>query len=256
MQQPPHPLYGITISTNYADLLHIILPQNQKFFTKWYIVTAETDATTIETIRSANYAHIEILYFDFKKEGAKFNKGGAIRFAQETVIANHGEGVNTLILDSDIYLHDEFGVYYSENSNKIEPNKLYGVEQRLNYSKYSDFKKQTNGTYYRMSKGFVGFFQLYKQTANKLYIDSKNCGECDEKFIDLFTIRSVKYLYSFCKDPKFFDDVAKYYFPANNCVYIPITVSHLGDTRPNGLGDENWNGRMDTDDFILDDVLA
>ena len=229
---------------------HIAIHQNQTSITKWYIVTAETDEQTTNVIRTANYSNIEILFFDFKKGGVKFNKGGALQMAQKLVMANHGEGVNVLIVDSDIYLPDEFGAYYSENFDKIEPNKLYGVEARYNYSKYSDFKKQVNGTYYSVSKGFAGFFQLYKQTANKLYKDSENCGKCDEYFIDLFTTRPVHYAYSLLGDIYFFEQVAKLFFAANNCIYIPISVSHLG------CDEVNWNGRMNTLDFIIDEEVT
>lgn len=245
MQQTPHPLYGITVSTNYADILNIVIHQNQQFFTKWYIVTAETDSQTIETIRSANYTNIEILYFDFHKGGYKFNKGGAVRYAQQTILANHNEGVNTLIVDSDIFIPDEFGDYYNKNSHLLQPNTLYGVEQRFDYSKYSDFKKKINGIYYTLSKGFFGFFQLYKQAADKLYIDSIDCG-CESHFINLFTIQNTLYLHSLSTNNELYEALAKVFFPRNNCIYIPITVSHLG--APN----MHWTGRIKKDDFIVD----
>ena len=36
-------MIAITVSTKYADILNIIIPQNIKFFEKWYIITDETD---------------------------------------------------------------------------------------------------------------------------------------------------------------------------------------------------------------------
>jgi hypothetical protein len=246
MQQLEQPLYGITISTNYSDILNIVLPQNQKFFTKWYIVTAEKDQQTVDVIQSANYPNIEILYFDFQKGGVPFNKGGALQMAQKQVLKNHNEGVNVLIVDSDIFIPDNFATYYTANSHLIESNKMYGSENRFDYSTYSDFKNKINGKYYKYSKGFVGYFQLYKQTSNKLYKDSENCAKCDLHFTNLFVIRNVAYLLLIAQYG-IYDEIAPKFFENNNCIYIPITVSHLG------CEGVNWDGRKSTLDFIMDD---
>lgn len=64
----------ITVSVNYDNLLDIILPQNAKFFKKWYIVTHKDDQKTIDIIKKHNINCVEILYFDFY-DGAIFNKG-------------------------------------------------------------------------------------------------------------------------------------------------------------------------------------
>jgi hypothetical protein len=47
----------ITVSTNYDDLLNIIIPQNYKFFEKWYIITDENDKNlTLEIFLKDSYA--------------------------------------------------------------------------------------------------------------------------------------------------------------------------------------------------------
>ena len=40
-------IIAITVSTNYEDILKIIIPQNAKFFKKWIIITKVDDIKTI-----------------------------------------------------------------------------------------------------------------------------------------------------------------------------------------------------------------
>jgi hypothetical protein len=51
-------MIGITVSTNYADILAIVLPQNIKFFTEWIIVTSADDAATIKLITESGFKKI------------------------------------------------------------------------------------------------------------------------------------------------------------------------------------------------------
>ena len=76
-------MIGITVSTNYDDILNIIMPQNYKFFEKWYIITDEKDIKTLEVIKKYNYSNVEVIFYDFYANNKKFNKGGAIRYVQE-----------------------------------------------------------------------------------------------------------------------------------------------------------------------------
>ncbi len=81
------PLICITISIKYDDILQLIIKQNIQFFTKWYIVTDINDIKTINVIKNhqKNHDNIDILYFDFWENKAKFNKGGAVKYAQQHV---------------------------------------------------------------------------------------------------------------------------------------------------------------------------
>ena len=237
-------LYGITVSTNYADLLGLIIDQNQKFFTKWYIITATNDQKTLNVIKRTNYEHIEVLFFDFKKGGAKFNKGGALQMAQKLVMTNHGEGVNVLIVDSDIYLPDEFGKIYSELT--VEPDKLYGISKRIDYLKYSNFLSKTNGVIHCASIDFIGCFQLYKQTANKIYANSNNCGWCDFIFRDIFLKEKGPEI-KWDKQAPLYSDIQRIeYYRNHNCVYLQLCIFHLGHDNI------NWDGRVTANDFIND----
>lgn len=208
----------ITVSTKYDDILKICLPQNIKFLKKWYIITAPDDQQTIQLVRAANNPIIELLFFDFYGGGARFNKGGAIRMAQLHVNDVHPNS-NILLLDSDIFLPDNFATIM--NDIAIENDTLYGVASRTDYFTLRNFRQNKPSKIYNLSKEFVGFFQLYRNTDSKyLYEDSHNCAVCDNKFIELF--------------------------PIAKCINIDeLHVKHLG--RP----EVNWDSRRNKHDFTL-----
>lgn len=161
----------ITVSVQYDNLLDIILPQNYKFFTKWYIVTEAGDEKTLEVIRKHGYDNVEVLFFDFRKEST-FNKGGGVQFALDHVEENE----TVLLLDSDIFLEDVFGhfVHY-----EYEDDVLYSFK-RYDYYTYAHFKSDIVDNLYPIN--FMGFFQLFKYKKNYRYQDSDNCRECDHYF--------------------------------------------------------------------------
>lgn len=214
----PLDIICITISTKYDDILKICLPQNLKFFKKWYIITASDDLPTIQLVRAASNPIIELLFFDFYKGGAKFNKGGAIRMAQLHINALHPNS-NILLLDSDIYLPDNFATIMGDIS--INCDTLYGVASRTDYFTIRNFRQNKPSKVYNLSKEFVGFFQLYRNTDSKyLYEESYNCAVCDNKFVELFA--------------------------SDKCINIAeLHVKHLG--RP----EVNWDSRRNKHDFTL-----
>ena len=207
-------LVAITVSTNYDDILSVVIHQNQRFFQKWYIITHPTDDATINLIKNTEYKNIEIVYFDFYN-GAVFNKGGAIRMVQETIRESH-RGKPILLIDSDIFLPDDF--YDVVSAIDIKVDTLYGVTQRYDYLTYGDFIEDKNACNYPAAKNFYGFFQLYKQGAFKVYKNSENCCVCDTIFAMLFPKK----------------------------VNLPLTIKHLGSMI------ENWNGRKSRNDFLME----
>lgn len=210
-------IYSITVSTRYSDLLKIIIHNNAKFFKKWYIITHPEDSATINVVKEANLPNIELLFFDFY-EGAKFNKGGAINYCQKYMVSQVGLGKTVLLLDSDIYLPDNFLDVI--NSINFRDNILYGQNKRYDFSKMSDFilkKGSTRNPYYSAHK-YEGFFQLFIQTEEAYYKSSFDCSKCDLEFHKWFS----------------------------NKIPLPLTVYHLGQS---GI---NWKGRIGTDDFIID----
>jgi len=211
-------LICITVSTKYDDILKICLPQNIKFFKKWYIITDPTDLVTIQLVRAANNPVLDLLFFNFYEGGAKFNKGGAIRMAQLYVNAIHPNS-NILLLDSDIFLPDNFGTIMDNTS--IEDDTLYGVTSRTDYYFLKNFLMEKPSKIYNLTDEFVGFFQLYSNTNSKyLYNNSSNCSICDNEFVKLFA--------------------------HDKCINIAdLHVKHLG--RP----EVNWNSRRNKHDFTL-----
>lgn len=209
-------MIAITVSTNYDDILNIIISQNYKFFKKWYIITDKNDSNTINVINKHNLPNIEILFFDFYQGNKTFNKGGAIRFCQK-MLGNSGYEGNVLLLDSDIWLPDNFEEIIK--SNDIKYGVIYGTDKRYDYYSYKNFKDNKIDLDYPYSKDFQGYFQLYKFSKDKLYNESYNCAGCDLSFINYF----------------------------RNKVILPnLTVSHLGKNTV------NWNKRLNKNDFIID----
>ena len=220
-------LIGITVSANYANILNKIIHQDQQIFKKWYIVTAENDEATINVIKAANYPNIEILYHNFYQPGCIFDKGGAVKLAQQRALEEFGEGAPVLILDSDIYLTND--AIQSIRNLELKPNCLYGASLRYLFRKQTELLAtvKNKGQLIVMKKErlnrsveIFGCFQLYLQALDKIYTNSVNCGGCDFEFSKIFT--------------------------QQNKIFLDITLYHLG------VPGANWNGRTTFDDYIID----
>jgi hypothetical protein len=209
-------MIGITISTNYDDILNIIMPQNHKFFEKWYIVTDKHDFDTINVINKYNFPNVITLFYDFHENNKIFNKGGAIRYCQKEIIGNLDYNGNIVILDSDIYLPDNFIEIVKDII--INDNTIYGTNKRYDYYSYDNFKNNIINLDYPWSKMFQGYFQFYKYDKNKLYNESDNCAKCDLQFLNFFS---------------------------NKVILSNLNVSHLGKNAV------NWNKRINKNDFII-----
>ena len=202
----------ITVSTNYDDLLDVIMPQNQRFFTKWYIVTDAQDKKTLDVIDKHNKGCVTVLLYDFKTHGRVFDKGGAIRYAQERMMADRKDAGHTdvLLLDSDIYLPDNFSTLIGKIT--VKPDTLYGCK-RLDYYSHDAFLRDVPDHIYKPI--FVGYFQLYKASDKYMYQCSTDASCCDERFTHLFSCRRI--------------------------VIPNLTVKHLGRACV------NWTGRKQID---------
>lgn len=203
-------IVGITVSTNYYDILPIVIENNYKYFYKWIFITDLKDLKTQEIIKK--YDNCEILFFNFKSNGAIFNKGGALKFAQR-FLYDVFDDIPYLILDSDILLPNNFIEII--NSLKIEEDTIYGCKDRKDYWSMEDLKNNSFHEYENVDM-LCGFFQLYRNNEKqpKLYPESKNAATCDLQFRNLFS------------NLKFIDN---------------LSVKHLGKDR------ENWNGRKNID---------
>lgn len=208
-------MIAITVSVNYSDILNLILAQNQKFFEKWIIITSLDDTATIKLIKESGFNNIDLVYFNFKIGKNQFNKGGAIKTVQSTI----KEGETILILDSDIYLPDNFLETLPKN---IERDTIYGVNQRLDYHTYKNYlSKKCDYKFIdatRKYRHWVGFFQLYCASEKYIYRDSEDCSKSD-----------ITFMHSFL----------------NRIIIKDLTVTHFGK---NGV---NWKGRDGNNGFII-----
>lgn len=209
-------MIAITVSTNYDDVLNFILPQNYKFFEKWYIITDSNDTDTINVINKYNFSNVITIFYDFYKNNKTFNKGGAIRYCQNEIIGNLDYNGNILILDSDIWLPNNFDEIVKDVI--IDYDTLYGTNKRYDYYSYENFKNNIIDFDYPWSKDFQGYFQLYKYDKNKLYNESNNCSECDLTFLTYFK---------------------------NKIILSELTVCHLGKSVI------NWNKRINKNGFTI-----
>jgi hypothetical protein len=203
-------IVAITICVNYDDILKHMLNQNSKFFDVWYIVTSAEDKNTQQLILKSGLKNVRLLLFDGFYKDAKFNKGGAICFAQSYIEKNHTNPV-ILILDADIYLPNDF---LKKIPKEFDKNTLYGPKERLDYWKLEDFKNFKNPHVNKHGNDFIGCFQLYKQSSFK-YEKSNNCAECDNVFREKFKKK----------------------------LHLDLSIRHLGK------GEVNWDGRKSKNDL-------
>jgi hypothetical protein len=218
-------LIGICISYKYFDTLKFMLPINYPHFQKLYIVTQEDDIETINFCKQ--FDNVVILFYNFINNNKKFDKYGALNYAQKQIYNNHPESWY-LIIDSDIILPNNFvSILIKE---KLDVNCLYGAI-RINVLKSSELldkqniiNKNIDWKYNNIlclknkPPSILGCFQLYKK---KVFCrnDLNNAGKGDYFFgYDNFDI--------FCN--------------LQNIVYF-----HLGK---NGV---NWNGKVES---FIDDI--
>lgn len=175
---------GITVSTNYSDLLPIVIPANVTFFKEWIIVTDIYDYDTVSYLKAKN---VIVLYWDFKSKNSVFDKGGAIAHAQQFAYRNFPNDWY-LILDSDIVL-DETMSLVKENLERFDVDAIYGAGTRRDFVSLTDFMEKKNYFDYPWANQLQGYFQLYKK--HSLYEESFDASVCDMKFIEKFDSRVI-----------------------------------------------------------------
>ncbi len=177
-------MIAITISTNYSDLIKLIIDSNLKYFKKWIFVTDVNDIETIERLTEYN---VVVLYFDFKNNNRIFDKGGAVALAQQFAYKHYPEDWY-LLLDSDICLSSDFGLLKQDISN-FDKDAVYGAKTRHDFSKYSSFLKNEDYFEYPWGDQLQGYFQLYKK--HFYYKSSFDASACDLEFLNNFQKKIV-----------------------------------------------------------------
>jgi hypothetical protein len=209
-------IIGISVSTNYADLLPLVLKANTPFLKKMIVVTAKKDVRTLLALLPY-WRKVKVLFWDFQNEGRIFDKGGAMAHAQAYAYRQYPKHWY-LNLDSDICLPSSFSTFIQGMLPTLNPEAIYGAK-RLAYLKKSDYLHQTNAIVDRMGERQVqGYFQLYQTPA--LYEQSRDASVCDVRFTDCFT-RGKQFI-------------------------LDLTVSHLGPLAA------YWTGRTVGSGFEMD----
>lgn len=220
---------GITTCVNKGDYLAWTLPSMRTIFDRLVVITDKKDELTKKL---CDFWWVECLQTDiFYKDGAKFNKGEAIRLGLDYI--NPKEWI--VHVDCDIFFGPRFNEFIRcRNFNK---DCIYGVD-RLNIKDWetwinfytNPFPQYHVGSIwpgfevmYRVVQGYnfspIGFFQMWN-TKSKYYkgypTNSENAADSDLKFAE--------------------------YWPPENRILIPeVYVYHLSsETTEIGV---DWNGR-------------
>lgn len=152
------PIVGLCISYNYYDTLKFMLPANYMHFDKLYIVTQKDDTATVNLCKK--YKNVKTLFYNFSSNGKKFDKYGAMRYAQHIIYKKYPKHwyVN---IDSDIVLPNNAIDILTKQ--KLDKNNIYGI-RRKEVLKSSELVNKNKLTEIDVGdKRILGFFQLYKK---------------------------------------------------------------------------------------------
>ena len=205
-------IVAMTVSTNYTDLLELVIEANEGLFDHWIVVTQESDMATRALLERQE--QVSVIFWDPKAKGRLFDKGSALLAAQ-TLAYRKFPNCWYLVLDSDVALPTEFSSF-RDRLPELDSRKIYGAE-RTDYGSYSDFLSKRNGVAYGASNGVYGYFQLYALPLKSKW--SYDASRVDIDFRDLF----------------FWWEVLQ-----------DFSVSHFG------VNTENWQGRKTVNDFVID----
>jgi FkbM family methyltransferase len=180
----------VIVCKDYSDYLEITLPINKIHFDNIVVVTSEDDLSTINLCKNLDVNCL--IYPDFYKNNAKFNKGGAINFA----IHNLKFKDWVVSLDSDIIMPNNFRELFDIDTRDI--NKFYGSYRRFIPS-LKDYEYLKNGTkdkneFEAIEGSGCGFWQCFNLNSivaqsygiANLYRDSYSAEQVDIDFMQLW----------------------------------------------------------------------
>lgn len=220
---------AIIVCKNYSDYLELTLQENKKYFDNIIVVTELNDERT-KLVCMINDVEC-VIYDGWNKNGAVFNKGGALNFGLSKLKYNDW----VVILDSDIVIKQDFRDKLTDKS------KFYGSYRRFipTQEKYKDLIEQKNATFEtdfeKIEGSGCGFFQAihfdrlksHKNLKGYMYPDSHSAEQVDIDFLRQFCpfiLREGEYI---------------------DLVRMNIELWHLGD-KP---GNNNF-GRNEKDTFF------
>ena len=201
------PLIGLCVSYNYFDTLKYMLPINYMHFEKLYILTHEDDTDTIEFC--GNFDNVEVLLYNFVNNGKRFDKYGAMNYAQHIIYKTYPDHWY-LNIDSDIILPNNFINILEEE--ELNDNCIYGIVRNevLKSSELMDKNEllEKNKNFHKhLFRGqpnlIVGFFQMYKKHIYQ-NIDFENAAYGDINFCYSFEVqKNLKNIHCFHLGPAF-----------------------------------------------------
>jgi hypothetical protein len=209
---------GLTVSTNYDDILAEVLEDNLSQLDHWFIVTTREDLATQQLLQG--HVNVTTLYWNPHSQGRLFDKGSGIRLAQKAAYRKFPHSWY-LVLDSDIALPNDFRRSLGRLS-ELDWLAVHG-SYRVNFLTLANFRKRSGGHRGKMFltmpryfhrhrdeffRAIPGYFQLY--CLPFLYRSSLTAGLVDMRFSKNF-FRRLK--------------------------LDSVEVSHLGETG------HNWQGR-------------
>ena len=165
---------ALTVCINFADKLHVSLQANMMLFKKMYIVTEQADDKTI-TVATTHGAHV-IFCEEAYINGAKFNKAGLLRHAQNIISKTHKDDWIALI-DADTIIPPTIW----QNQQSFNPTAIYLLDRKL-YANPEALKEDKPHTI----SGGCGFFQLYYDKSKRYQAFSTSAADCDILFQNLF----------------------------------------------------------------------
>lgn len=165
---------SITVCINFADKLQVSLQANKSLFKKMYIVTTQADTNTI-TAATTHGAHL-IFCEEAYINGAKFNKAGLIRHAQNVIATAHKDDWIALI-DADTILPPTIW----HNQQSFNAASVYLLDRKV----YANQTALNEDKPHEISRG-CGFFQLYYDKSKRYQNFSTSAADCDILFQNLF----------------------------------------------------------------------
>jgi hypothetical protein len=166
------PLVGIVVSYNYFDSLKFMLPVNYLHFDKIYLITQEDDTITIDFCKQ--FANVEVRFYNFKNNGRKFDKYGALNYAQKIAYVNHPDSWY-MNIDSDIILPNNFidilskedlnesCIYGAIRSNCLKTSQLLQKQMIVDMKENKTFVFNNILHWTKHPPSILGCFQLYKK---------------------------------------------------------------------------------------------
>ena len=191
-------IVAITTSVNYSDYLRWCLESLTRVVDAAVVVTEDHDSAIKQC---HEFKATPLVYDGWHARGAKFNKAGAVRFAQEKIHAAYPDAWY-LLIDADVVMQPDSRATIEEHAKDAET--LYSA-RRVDFHTLAALKSGEPTCVY--GSMFAGYWQLYRR--HVLYPEwSRTAEGCDLVFASQFA----------------------------SCSMLPLTVGHLGREQINWEG--------------------